>query len=170
MYCCFCTGTDQLVLKSGCVWDLWTYSHHCGHCLRSDLSVKHRCDLLVSVSIFYLFWWYGVFYAITMYLLFLIVTDHRIIDSEQHGFSAGASPSCIFQNTGHFRGHFRSHPTFYSATLRCKPPPRGKAFLQTNPASNHVKTSSRKHRYNYKNPSGRHRNSRSYHYPTRESR
>ena len=39
------------------------------------------------VIIFYLFWWYGLFYAITMYLLDIwIVTDHRIIDSEQHGF------------------------------------------------------------------------------------
>lgn len=37
--------------------------------------------------IFYLFWWYGLFYTITMYLLDIwIVTDHRIIDSEQHGF------------------------------------------------------------------------------------
>mgnify|MGYP001564818584 CR=1 FL=1 len=41
----------------------------------------------VGAVIFYLFWWYGVFYAITMYLLDVwIVTDHRIIDSEQHGF------------------------------------------------------------------------------------
>ena len=39
------------------------------------------------VPLFYLFWWYGLFFAITMYLLDVwIVTDHRIIDSEQHGF------------------------------------------------------------------------------------
>ena len=39
------------------------------------------------VTIFYLFWWYGLFYSIAMYLLDIwIVTDHRIIDSEQHGF------------------------------------------------------------------------------------
>ena len=37
--------------------------------------------------IFYLAWIYGVLYAILMYLLDIwIVTDHRIIDSEQHGF------------------------------------------------------------------------------------
>lgn len=42
---------------------------------------------LLITAIFYLFWWYGLFYAITMYLLDTwIVTDHRIIDSEQHGF------------------------------------------------------------------------------------
>lgn len=42
---------------------------------------------LFIAAIFYLFWWYGLFYAITMYLLDTwIVTDHRIIDSEQHGF------------------------------------------------------------------------------------
>lgn len=38
-------------------------------------------------AIYYLLWWYGIFYAITMYLLDIwIVTDHRVIDSEQHGF------------------------------------------------------------------------------------
>jgi hypothetical protein len=38
-------------------------------------------------SIYYLVWWYGLFYAITMYLLDIwIVTDHRIIDSQQFGF------------------------------------------------------------------------------------
>ncbi|MEK7194694.1 MAG: PH domain-containing protein [Patescibacteria group bacterium] len=32
-------------------------------------------------------WWYGLFYQVTMYLLDVwIVTDHRIIDSQQHGF------------------------------------------------------------------------------------
>lgn len=42
---------------------------------------------LLVTAIYYLFWWYGLFYAITMYLLDIwIVTDHRIIDSEQHGF------------------------------------------------------------------------------------
>lgn len=39
------------------------------------------------VSLYFLFWWYGLFYAVTMYLLDMwIVTDHRVIDSEQHGF------------------------------------------------------------------------------------
>lgn len=38
-------------------------------------------------SIYYMVWWYGLFYAITMYLLDIwIVTDHRIIDSQQFGF------------------------------------------------------------------------------------
>lgn len=38
-------------------------------------------------ALWYALWWYGVFYAITMYLLDVwIVTDHRVIDSEQHGF------------------------------------------------------------------------------------
>ena len=42
---------------------------------------------LLIAAVFYLFWWYGLFYAITMYLLDIwIVTDHRVIDSEQHGF------------------------------------------------------------------------------------
>ena len=42
---------------------------------------------LLFSALYYLFWWYGLFYAITMYLLdFWIVTDHRVIDSEQHGF------------------------------------------------------------------------------------
>lgn len=42
---------------------------------------------LFFAALFYLFLWYGCFYAITMYLLDIwIVTDHRIIDSEQHGF------------------------------------------------------------------------------------
>lgn len=36
---------------------------------------------------FYLLWWYSLFYMITMYLLdFWIITNHRVIDSEQHGF------------------------------------------------------------------------------------
>ncbi len=58
-----------------------------GIVLRSDLVGSTGAIYWFAVSIFYLFWWYGVFYAITMYLLdFWIVTDHRIIDSEQHGF------------------------------------------------------------------------------------
>src|SRR3989338_2822239 len=41
---------------------------------------------LIAV-IYYLIWWYGLFYVITMYLLDVwIVSDHRVIDSEQHGF------------------------------------------------------------------------------------
>lgn len=40
-----------------------------------------------GLSIYYLVWWYGLFYAITMYLLDIwIVTDHRIVDSQQFGF------------------------------------------------------------------------------------
>lgn len=36
---------------------------------------------------FYLLWWYSLFYMITMYLLDVwIITNHRVIDSEQHGF------------------------------------------------------------------------------------
>jgi len=43
--------------------------------------------LHLAYALFYLFWWFGLFYRITMYLLdYWIVTDHRIIDSEQHGF------------------------------------------------------------------------------------
>jgi len=39
------------------------------------------------IVLYYLLWWYGLFYAITMYLLDTwVVTDHRILDSEQHGF------------------------------------------------------------------------------------
>ncbi|KKS88312.1 MAG: hypothetical protein A3G02_02840 [Candidatus Yanofskybacteria bacterium RIFCSPLOWO2_12_FULL_44_13b] len=38
-------------------------------------------------SIYLLIWWHSLFYILTMYLLDTwIVTDHRIIDSEQHGF------------------------------------------------------------------------------------
>jgi len=37
--------------------------------------------------VYYLFWWLGLFYQITMYLLDTwIVTDHRLLDNEQHGF------------------------------------------------------------------------------------
>lgn len=39
------------------------------------------------IAIYFLVWWAGLFYRITMYLLDVwIVTDHRILDSEQHGF------------------------------------------------------------------------------------
>ena len=39
------------------------------------------------VGIYFLVWWSSLFYTITMYLLDVwIVTDHRIIDSEQHGY------------------------------------------------------------------------------------
>ena len=39
------------------------------------------------VSLYFLFWWLGIFYQITMYLLDTwIVTDHRLLDNEQHGF------------------------------------------------------------------------------------
>ena len=38
-------------------------------------------------AIYFLLWWYSLFYTLTMYLLDIwIVTDHRVIDSEQHGF------------------------------------------------------------------------------------
>lgn len=40
-----------------------------------------------ALIIFYLIWSYGLFYTVTMYLLDVwIVTDHRVVDSEQHGF------------------------------------------------------------------------------------
>lgn len=39
------------------------------------------------IAVYFLWWWYGLFYSLTMYLLDTwIVTDHRILDSEQHGF------------------------------------------------------------------------------------
>jgi uncharacterized membrane protein YdbT with pleckstrin-like domain len=39
------------------------------------------------IAIYYLILWNGVFYAITMFLLDTwLVTDHRILDNEQHGF------------------------------------------------------------------------------------
>jgi membrane protein YdbS with pleckstrin-like domain len=41
----------------------------------------------LGVAIFYLIWWNTFFYSLTMYLLDIwIVTDHRVIDSRQHGF------------------------------------------------------------------------------------
>lgn len=40
-----------------------------------------------AASLWYLFLWLSIFYFITMYLLnTVIVTDRRIIESEQHGF------------------------------------------------------------------------------------
>jgi membrane protein YdbS with pleckstrin-like domain len=42
---------------------------------------------VLLIVVYYMAWWYGLFYAIAMYLLDVwIVTDHRVIDSEQHGF------------------------------------------------------------------------------------
>ncbi|MEK7583136.1 MAG: PH domain-containing protein [Patescibacteria group bacterium] len=53
--------------------------------VRVSLPFAEYYSLLTAI--FYLFWWYGLFYTITMYLLDVwIVTDHRVIDSEQHGF------------------------------------------------------------------------------------
>ena len=47
--------------------------------------IRHVAGFLFVL--FLLGWWYGLFYRITMYFLDLwIVTDHRVIDSEQHGF------------------------------------------------------------------------------------
>lgn len=38
-------------------------------------------------SVYFLFWWLGLNYRITMYLLDTwIVTNHRILNNEQHGF------------------------------------------------------------------------------------
>lgn len=51
----------------------------------SSESIDNLFQLFISV--YYLIWWLGLFYNITMYLLDTwIVTDHRVIDSEQHGF------------------------------------------------------------------------------------
>lgn len=39
------------------------------------------------VGIYFIFWWLGIFYRITMYLLNTwVVTDHRILNNEQHSF------------------------------------------------------------------------------------
>ncbi len=39
------------------------------------------------IALYLCAWWYGLFYQVTMYLLDVwIVTDHRIIDSQQYGF------------------------------------------------------------------------------------
>lgn len=38
------------------------------------------------LALYYLVWWNGLFYTITMYLLDTwIITDHRVLDNEQHG-------------------------------------------------------------------------------------
>lgn len=51
----------------------------------SRYGLREVFDFLTAV--YFLFWWLALFYKITMYLLDTwIVTDHRIIDSEQHGF------------------------------------------------------------------------------------
>ena len=37
-------------------------------------------------ALYYLVWWNGLFYSLTMYLLDTwIITDHRVLDNEQHG-------------------------------------------------------------------------------------
>ena len=37
--------------------------------------------------LYILIWWLAMFYSLTMYLLDIwLITDHRVIDSEQHGF------------------------------------------------------------------------------------
>lgn len=39
------------------------------------------------LGVYYMVWWYGMFYSIAMYLLDTwIITNHRVIDSEQYGF------------------------------------------------------------------------------------
>ncbi len=49
--------------------------------------VPHNDIFWMVLTLFYLLWLYALLYAITMYLLDVwIVTDHRVIDSEQHGF------------------------------------------------------------------------------------
>ncbi|MBP9821962.1 MAG: PH domain-containing protein [Candidatus Pacebacteria bacterium] len=49
--------------------------------------VYFQSIFFLLVSAFYLLWWYSLFYSITMYLLDTwIITNHRVIDSEQHGF------------------------------------------------------------------------------------
>ncbi|HWA64318.1 MAG TPA: PH domain-containing protein [Candidatus Paceibacterota bacterium] len=41
----------------------------------------------VLLIAYFLIWWYSFFYQVAMYLLDTwIITDHRVIDSEQHGF------------------------------------------------------------------------------------
>jgi uncharacterized membrane protein YdbT with pleckstrin-like domain len=40
-----------------------------------------------TIAIYYIFWWNGLFYQLTMYLLDIwIVTNYRILDNRQHGF------------------------------------------------------------------------------------
>jgi hypothetical protein len=56
------------------------------------LSVYFAVSAITNVvwlgySIFLIYWWATMFYVITMYILDMwVVTDHRIIDSKQHGF------------------------------------------------------------------------------------
>ncbi|MEK7116648.1 MAG: PH domain-containing protein [Patescibacteria group bacterium] len=54
----------------------------------SFLHANNLLSLFLFVSsVWYLFIWSGIFYALTMYTLDVwIVTDRRIIDSTQHGF------------------------------------------------------------------------------------
>ena len=50
-------------------------------------SLRLASVLAFLTSLYYLVWWYGLAYVVTMYLLDTwIVTDHRVVDSEQHGF------------------------------------------------------------------------------------
>ncbi|WKZ26992.1 MAG: PH domain-containing protein [Candidatus Paceibacterota bacterium] len=45
-----------------------------------------RSVAIAAGALYALVWWYGLFYRITMYLLDVwIVTDHRVIDSQQFG-------------------------------------------------------------------------------------
>lgn len=42
---------------------------------------------MVTLLIYFIIWWNGLFYRITMYLLDnWIITDRRVLDNEQHGF------------------------------------------------------------------------------------
>ena len=42
---------------------------------------------MVALLVYFIIWWNGLFYRITMYLLDTwIITDRRILDNEQHGF------------------------------------------------------------------------------------
>ncbi len=50
----------------------------------TSLGLENTFSFLISI--YFLFWWTGLFYAITMYLLDVwVVTDHRLLDNEQHG-------------------------------------------------------------------------------------
>jgi hypothetical protein len=49
--------------------------------------VNGQSLFMFFVIVYYLVWWSSLFYAVAMYLLDVwIITDHRIIDSEQHGY------------------------------------------------------------------------------------
>ncbi|MBI4920055.1 PH domain-containing protein [Candidatus Azambacteria bacterium] len=42
---------------------------------------------IAAMLVYFIIWWNGLFYRITMYILDIwIVTDRRILDNEQHGF------------------------------------------------------------------------------------